>query len=113
MMSYKSKLIILTLFKEYTLSLSTLRKLTVPSICSLLVTHLQKSAPLRSLWKFLLLADILDLVLYTLNETYSTKKLGRDVGLQNTHIVLFKSPRAVHQVATLNVQLGLGSSLVD
>ena len=39
-------------------------------------------------------------------------KLGRDVELQNTHIVLVKSPRDVHQVATLSVQLGLGSALV-
>ena len=30
-----------------------------------------------------------------------------------THIVNFRSPRDVHQVATLNVQLGLGSALVD
>ena len=40
-------------------------------------------------------------------------KLRRDVELQNTHIVLFKSPPDVHQVATLSVQLGLGSALVD
>ena len=40
-------------------------------------------------------------------------ELGRDEELQNTHIVFFKSPRDVHQVATLSVQLGLGSALVD
>ena len=39
-------------------------------------------------------------------------KLGRDVDLQNTHIVLFKSPRDVMQVTTLGAQLGLGSELV-
>ena len=33
--------------------------------------------------------------------------------LQNTHIVLFKSPRDVMQVTTLSTQLGLGSELVD
>ena len=33
--------------------------------------------------------------------------LGGDVELQNTHIVLFKSPRDVDQVATLGVQLDL------
>ena len=33
--------------------------------------------------------------------------------MQNTHIVLFKSPRDVHQVATLSVQLGVGSALAD
>ena len=37
----------------------------------------------------------------------------KDVELQNTHIVPVKSPREVHQVATLSVQLGLGSALVD
>ena len=40
-------------------------------------------------------------------------KLGKDVELQNTHIVLFKSPQGVHQVATLSVQEGLESALVD
>ena len=40
-------------------------------------------------------------------------KLGRDVEPQKTHVVLFKSPRDVHQVATLSVQLGLGTTLVD
>ena len=49
-----------------------------------------------------------------INQNLSRKsKLGRDVGLQNTHIVLFKSPRDVMQVTTLNTQLGLGSELVD
>ena len=46
-------------------------------------------------------------------EIENQSKLGRDVGLQNTHIVLFKSPRNVMQVTTLNTQLGLGSELVD
>ena len=40
-------------------------------------------------------------------------KLLRDVELQNTHIVLFKSPRDVMQITTLSTQLGLGSELVD
>ena len=40
-------------------------------------------------------------------------KLGRDAELQNTHIVLFKSFRDKHQVATLSVELGFGSALVD
>ena len=44
---------------------------------------------------------------------FHQSKLGKDVELQNTHIVLFKSTRDVHQVATLSVQLGLGSFLVD
>ena len=40
-------------------------------------------------------------------------KLGRHVELQNTHNVLFKSPRDVMQVTTLSTQLGRGSELVD
>ena len=44
---------------------------------------------------------------------FHQSKLGRDVELQNTHIVLFKSPRDVIQVTTLSTQLGLGSELVD
>ena len=46
------------------------------------------------------------------NLLYQSKQ-GRDVELQNTHIVLFKSPRHVHQVATLSGQLGFGSALLD
>ena len=37
--------------------------------------------------------------------------MGRDVELQNTHMVLFKSPRDVLQVNTLSQQLGLGYQL--
>ena len=40
-------------------------------------------------------------------------KLGRNVELQITHIVVFKSPRDVMQVTTLFAQLGLGSELVN
>ena len=51
--------------------------------------------------------------IYFKHNLFHQSKLGRDVELQNKHIVLFKSPRDVHQVATLSVQLGLGSALVD
>ena len=44
---------------------------------------------------------------------FPQSKLGRDVELQNTHIVLFKSLREVMQVTTLSTQLDLGSELVD
>ena len=44
---------------------------------------------------------------------FHQSKLGRDVELINTHNVLFRSPRDVHQVATLSIQLGVGSVLVD
>ena len=40
-------------------------------------------------------------------------KPGRDVELQNTHIVLFKSARDVMQVPTFRTHLGLGSELVE
>ena len=39
--------------------------------------------------------------------------MGRDIELQNTHIVLFKSPRDVLQINSLSQQLGLGSQLKD
>ena len=51
--------------------------------------------------------------IYNKHNLFPQSKLGRDVELQNTHIVLFKSPQDVHQVATLSVHLGLGSALVD
>ena len=50
---------------------------------------------------------------YTKHNLFQQSKLGRDVELQNTHIVLFKSPRDVMQVTTLGTQLRLGSALVD
>ena len=51
--------------------------------------------------------------IYIKHNLFHQSKLGRDVELQNTHIVLFKSPRDVMQVNTLSTQLGLGSGLVD
>ena len=51
--------------------------------------------------------------IYIKRNFFHQSKLGRDVELQNTHIVLFKSPRDVMQVTTLGAQLGLGSELVD
>ena len=50
---------------------------------------------------------------YIKHNLFHQSKLGRDVELQNTHIVLFKSPRDVMQTTTLSTQLGLGSELVD
>ena len=46
---------------------------------------------------------------YIKHNFFYHSKLGRDVELQNTHIVLFKSPRDVLQVTNLSTQLGLGS----
>ena len=51
--------------------------------------------------------------IYIKHNLFHQSKLGRDVELQNTHIVLIKSPRDVMQVTTLSTQLGLGSELVD
>ena len=51
--------------------------------------------------------------IYIKHKLFHQSKLGRDVELQNTHIVLFKSPRDVMQVTTLSTQLGFGSELVD
>ena len=51
--------------------------------------------------------------IYIKHNLFHQSKLGRDDELQNTHIVLFKSPRDVMQVTTLRTQLGLGSDLVD
>ena len=44
---------------------------------------------------------------------FHQSKLGRDVELQNKHLVLFKSPRDVLQMNTLSQQLGLGSQLKE
>ena len=44
---------------------------------------------------------------------FHQSKLGKDVELRNTHIVLFKSPGDVMEVTTLGAQLGLASELVD
>ena len=51
--------------------------------------------------------------IYIKRNLFHQSKLGRDVELQNTHIVLFKPSRDVMQVTTLGLQLGLGSELVD
>ena len=51
--------------------------------------------------------------IYIKHILFHQSKLGRDVELQNTHTVLFKSPRDVMQVTTLSTQLGLGTEIVD
>ena len=51
--------------------------------------------------------------IYIKHNLFHQSKLGRDFGLQNTHIVLFKSPRDVMQVNTHAAEWGLGSELVD
>ena len=51
--------------------------------------------------------------IYIKHNLFHQSKLGRDVEVQNTHIILFKSPREVLQVTTLSTQLGQGSEPVD
>ena len=51
--------------------------------------------------------------IYIKHYLFPQSKLGRDIELQNTHIVLFMFPRDVMQVTKLSTQLGLGSELVD
>ena len=51
--------------------------------------------------------------IYIKRNLFHQSKIGRDVELQNTHIVLFNSLRDEMQVTTLSTQLGLGSELVD
>ena len=51
--------------------------------------------------------------IYLKDNLFHQFQLGRDVELQNTHIVLFKSPLDVMQITTFSTELGLGSELVD
>ena len=51
--------------------------------------------------------------IYIKHNLFPQSKLGRDVELHNTHIVLFKSPRDVMQVTFVSAGLGPGSKLVD
>ena len=50
--------------------------------------------------------------LYIKHNLYHKNSGGRDAELQNTHIVLFKSPRDVQQIGVLGKQIGLGKQLV-
>ena len=49
--------------------------------------------------------------IYIKHNLFHRSNLGRDVELQNSHLVLFKAPRDVMQVSMLSAQLGLGSKL--
>ena len=51
--------------------------------------------------------------IYIKHNLFHQSRLGRDIELQNTHMVLFKSPRDALQINTLSQQLGLGSQLKD
>ena len=49
--------------------------------------------------------------MYIKHNLFHKSANGRDTELQNTHIVLFKSPRDVQQIDLLGKQLGLGNTL--
>ena len=51
--------------------------------------------------------------IYIKHNLFHQSKLGRDVELQNTHIMFFKSPRDVLEINTLSQQLGGGSQLKE
>ena len=53
------------------------------------------------------------ITIYIKHNLFHQRNLGRDVELQKTHIVLFKSPREMMQISTLSAILGLGSEIVD
>ena len=50
--------------------------------------------------------------IYIKHNLFHKTPTGRDAELQNTHLVLFKSPRDVNQISVLARQLGLGKELV-
>lgn len=52
-------------------------------------------------------------VIYIKHNLFHKSSLGRDIELQNTHIVLFKSPRDVHQISKFGQQLGLAKHFTD
>ena len=52
-------------------------------------------------------------VIYIKHNLFHKSPLGRDIELQNTHIILFKSPRDVNQISRLSQQLGLGKHLTE
>ena len=52
-------------------------------------------------------------IIYIRHNLFQKSNLEREVEHQNTHTVLFKSPRDVMQVSTLTAQPELGSKLVD
>ena len=110
MMSCEKKLIFLSLFKVYTLNLSTLstKYLLIFDDSCAENCNSKESVDIATARRHRGFSTI-----YIKHNLFHQSKQGNDVELQNTHIVLFKSPRDVHQVATLSVQLGLGSALVD
>jgi hypothetical protein len=52
-------------------------------------------------------------VIYITHNLFHKSPLGRDVELQNTHIILFKSPRDVNQIAKFGQQLGVWKNFVQ
>lgn len=51
--------------------------------------------------------------IYIKHNLFHKSPIGRDAELQNTHLILFKSPRDVQQIKILAKQLGLGKELIN
>ena len=51
--------------------------------------------------------------IYVKHNLFHKGSIGRDAELQNTHIILFKSPRDVQQIKVLGSQLGMGEQLKE
>ena len=103
------------MFKELTLSSFRVCPIMEQSICSFLMILVKKSQVRKNLSKSRQLEDTNVLVqyIYIKHNLFHQSRLGRHIELQNTHVVLFKSPRDVLQTYTLSQQLGLGSQLKD
>lgn len=52
-------------------------------------------------------------VIFIKHNLFHKSPLGRDIDLQSTHIVLFKSPRDVNQIQKFGQQLGIGKHFVN
>ena len=51
--------------------------------------------------------------IYIKHNLFHQSKLGRDIELQNTHLVPSNSLGDMMQFSTISAQLGLGSELID
>ena len=78
------------------------------------MTLVRRFSALKISLKLQQLEDVRDSAQYISNTIFfHQSRLVRDIKLQNTYIVLFKSPRDVLQINTPSQQLGLGSQSKD
>ena len=89
-------------------------KTTVQSTCQFLTSLVKRFAVQKPLLTLPQLGKHRGLsTIYIKHNLFHKSKVGRDVELQNTHIVPFKSPRDVMQETPPGAHLNLGSELVD